>query len=427
MRHASIALVCLIGASLPAMGQQLTLEECRQKALSHYPEVARYDLIDQSEQYNLRAASRCWIPQVTLSSQATWQSATASFPDQLRDRMTAQGLDLPGIPKDQYRIQLDIQQTVFDGGSSAAGKKISALEAKEQRLGSDAVLFAVGQRISEIYFSILLLDGNHAIAQETEALLDANRLRLESMHRNGLATRSDLDQIEVERLLLVQQMDQNRASRAQFAAMLETFIGEPLNDRDLVLPEEPGLLSRRNPTPEVRLLDARIATLDAREEMLRAQVRPVISFFAQGYYGNPGLDMFKSMTSRDWTWNAYLGVRMQWNISALFTLGTDKRQLGNARSTLAVQKDVATFNDNLQNERLDSEIVRMRKALQDDEAIVSLRSDIRGAAESQRENGIIDTATLLQRIAEENTARNTRSIHEIELRKNEYELYYHLK
>jgi hypothetical protein len=132
--------------------------------------------------------------------------------------------------------------------------------------------------------------------------------------------------------------------------------------------------------------------------------------------------MFKSMTTREWSWNAILGLRMQWNISAFFTRGTDLKRLENARTALKVQREVFTFNSNLQKSQQNGEIARMRKALEGDDQIVELRTNIRCTAESQRGNGVIDTATLLQRISDEAVARNTRSIHEIELLKTIYEL-----
>ena len=61
-------LLLLIVVSLPfAASAQLTLDQCRDMARRHYPEVARYDLIAQTEAFNLGNASRGWIPQVSLS------------------------------------------------------------------------------------------------------------------------------------------------------------------------------------------------------------------------------------------------------------------------------------------------------------------------------------------------------------------------
>lgn len=416
------ALMCV--SSFVAGAQSLSLEECRSKALAHYPEVAQYDLINQSEQYNLCSAARSWIPQISFSGQASWQSAAPTFPEELRTMMLAQGIDLQGIPQDQYKLAIDVQQTLYDGGASKAGKQLSSLQAGEQRLGTEVALSAVQQRVSSIYFSLLLLDEQYSISMGSEELLDANYKRLSSMQRNGLATQSDLDQVQVERIGLRQQMEQNRASRESFISMLELFIGEPLGGRSLELPQPPPRLPDEFKTPEIRLLDAQIKTLDARESLLSTGVTPVVSFFAQGYYGNPGLDMFQAMLSRDWTWNAYVGLRMQWNISALFTYGADKRQVETERSRLRVKKDVAAFNTTLHNKQLGDEIQRMQAALESDEEIVHLRTRIRQSAESQRESGVIDTATLLRRISEEGAALGTRSLHEIELRKTQYEHYY---
>ena len=47
-----------------------TLDECRQLAREHYPEIRQYDLISATEQYNLSNAARAWIPQIKLSAQA---------------------------------------------------------------------------------------------------------------------------------------------------------------------------------------------------------------------------------------------------------------------------------------------------------------------------------------------------------------------
>lgn len=401
---------------------QLTLEDCISKAKAHYPEIARYDLIDASEQYNLEAASRGWIPQITLSGQATWQSAVARFPDQLNRMLETQGMDIPGIAQDQYKVAVDVSQTLWDGGVSAAQKKVAAAEAAEQRLSSDVSIYALQDRISSLFFGIQLLDQNYEALLARKALLEANLSRLEALLREGAALESDLDLLRVEQLSLGQQMEQNRSSRDNYASMLSIFMGEDVGDRYLVKPQQVIVPTGVNNRPELQLLDAKIAGLDARKALLDASVTPKINFFAQGYYGNPGLDMFQAMTSRDWTWNAYLGIRMQWNVNALFNRKADLRHLETTRGMLTNQRDIFSFNSSLQTTQQTGEIQRIQSALQSDEEIVHLRGRIRQTAESQRENGVIDTATLLQRITEESLAVTTRNAHEIELLKAMYDL-----
>ena len=401
---------------------QLTLEECISKAKAHYPEVVQYNLIDASEQYNLDAASRGWIPQITLSGQATWQSAVARFPDQLKSMLEAQGMDIPGIAQDQYKVAVDVSQTIWDGGVSAARKKVAAAEAAEQRLSSDVSIYALQDRIGSLFFGILLLDQNYEALLARKALLDANLSRLEALHREGVALESDLDLLRVEQLSLGQQLQQNRSSRDNYAAMLSIFMGEDLGDRYLVKPQQVIVPTGVNNRPELQLIDAKIAGLDARKALLDASVTPKINFFAQGYYGNPGLDMFQAMTSRNWTWNAYLGVRMQWNMNLLFNRKADLRQLETTRGMLTAQRETFSFNSGIKTTQQTGEIRRIQSALQSDEEIVRLRGRVRQTAESQRENGVIDTATLLQRITEESLAITARNAHEIELLKAMYDL-----
>lgn len=400
---------------------QLTLEECQQKARQHYPEVAQYDLIAQSEEYSIATASRSWIPQITLSGQATWQNAVATFPEKFTDMIAAMGgEDMPGMSKDQYRVALDVNQVIWDGGVSKQSKELAKAEAAEKRLTSDTNIYALEERVNNIFFGILLLDENYKTAESSLELLEANRDKLESMFRNGAALKSDVDLVKVEIISLQQGMEQNRASRDYFRKMLEMFIGEEVGS--LVKPDEVITPMLGNSRPELSLMDAKIATLDAQQGLLNTSLTPKFSFFAQGFYGNPGLDMFKAMQSRDWTWNAVLGLRMQWNVSALFTYASDKKKLDNGRSMLAVQKQVFEFNSDLQRAQQNGEIARMRKSLDSDRQIVELRGDIRKTAESQFDHGTIDTATLLKRIAEESAAMNNLNIHEIELLKTEYEL-----
>jgi len=400
---------------------QLSLEECQRKAREHYPEVAQYDLIAQSEEYSVATASRSWIPQVTLSGQATWQNAVATFPEKFTDMIAAMGgEEMQGMAKDQYRVALDVNQVIWDGGVSKQSKELARAEAAEKRLTSDTNIYALEERVNSLFFGILLLDENYKTAESSLSLLEANRNKLESMYNNGAVLKSDVDMVKVEMISLEQGMEQNRASREYFKKMLELFIGEEVGD--LVKPEEVITPTLGNNRPELSLMDAKIATLDAQQGLLKTTLTPKFSFFAQGFYGNPGLDMFKAMQTRDWTWNAVLGVRMQWNVSALFTYAADKKKLDNGRSMLAVQKQIFEFNSDLQTAQQNGEIARMRKSLDSDRQIVELREGIRRTAESQFEHGTIDTATLLKRISEETVAINNLNIHEIELLKTEYEL-----
>ena len=57
----------------------------------------------------------------------------------------------------------------------------------------------------------------------------------------------------------------------------------------------------------------------------------------------------------------------------------------------------------------------LREVMANDARIISLRTSVREAAESQLRNGVIDTTALLTKITDENLAKLTVQFHEIQL------------
>ena len=410
------AVVCAVASS----GQ--SLDECRHLAREHYPEIRQYDLIAQTEQYNLSNAARAWIPQVTLSGQATYQSATPTYPEAFNTILQANGIEMAGISRDQYKIAVDVSQHIWDGGKSKADKAIAEAEAEEQRSRVDVSLYDLQSRVDNLYFGILLLDERKA---QTEALIEvlaSNLARLQTYYRNGVAMQADVDAVEAELLTARQSLGQVESSRASYRRMLEIFIGQPLAAENLERPAMRELQSRTSARPELALFEAQESKLEAQRKAINASLMPRFSAFAQGYYGYPGLDMFKSMVSSAWTPNAIVGVRMSWNIGAFYTKRNNLEKLNAAEKQIAVQRDVFLFNTQMQTTQDDGEIARLRQAITDDSRIVELRRRVRMAAESQLKNGVIDATDLLRKISDETAAALARSTHEIELLQATYRL-----
>lgn len=402
--------------------QAQTLDECCRLARENYPEIRQYDLIAETEQYNISNAARAWIPQVVFSGQATYQSATPTYPEAFNQMIAASGLDMSGVRKDQYKVAIDVSQNIWDGGHSKANRAIAEAEASEQRSRVDVSLYDLQSRIQNLYFGILLLDER---VEQTETLievLDANLNRMRTYYKNGVAMQADVDAIEAELLTARQTHGQVVASRASFRRMLEVFIGRPLTDETLTRPAMVEVASRTSLRPELAMFDAQSNKLVAQRKAITTSVMPRFSAFAQGYYGYPGLDMFKSMVSSEWTLNAIVGVRMSWNIGAFYTQKNNLSKLDAAERQIAIQRDVFLFNTEMQTTQDADEIARLQSALEDDNRIVELRRSVRMAAESRLENGVIDATDLLRKIADETTATLSRSTHEIELLQATYRL-----
>lgn len=89
-------------------GAQITLDECIENAFSNYPQIKEKELIQASEGFDLKNASLAWVPQLSISAKATWQSEVVEMP------FSMPGMDF-NIPHDQYGITADITQQIWDG------------------------------------------------------------------------------------------------------------------------------------------------------------------------------------------------------------------------------------------------------------------------------------------------------------------------
>lgn len=420
MKRIALLCGCLL-AGLSA-GAQVTLDECRRLAREHYPEIRQYDLVRRTEEYTLSNARRAWLPQLSFAAQATWQTEVPSFPNALAGMLVQQGIDMPGMNKDQYKAALELNQTLWDGGKSEADKRIARAEAAEQARSADVDLYALQGRVDNLFFGILLLDERIAQTQLTLDLLRSNLEKVRALQRNGVAMQSDADAVEAELLTVNQQLTQVAASRDSYRRMLEIFTGRPLGGEQLERPDASEPRSMESSRPELALFDATADKLTAQERLVKAATRPHFGLFAQGYYGYPGMDYFQSMMSPDWSWNAMAGVKMSWNFGAYYTRKNSLAKLRTAKEQVEMQREIFLFNTRLQTAEESGDIARLRKALADDDRIVALRRSVREAAESKLRNGVIDTDDLLRKITDEAAAATARSAREIELLKTIYEL-----
>jgi outer membrane protein TolC len=403
-----------------AQSAVLTLDECRQKAREHYPEVAQYDLIDKSEKFTLSTAAILWAPQININGQASWQNVVPSFPEQMLQLLQATGIEMKGLNKDQYRVGVDIYQHIWDGGISHAQREEAKAKAAQQRAAIDADLETVEERVDELYFSILLLEKQQFSLQATLALLDTNGMQLEAMLRRGVALQADMDQLRAKLLQTRQSQTNLEAAKTNYRKMLEFFIGQSLENVTLVEPIEPEQKLPTYDNAHYKLFDAQQRLFDAQNKKVNSALQPKIGLFATGFYGYPGYNMFENMLNSDWSWNMMVGVKFSWSLTPFYTLRNNREQISVGRQQVEVQKQIYTFNQDLKAQTESSEIQRLRKLIEQDNEIVLLRQSLRAGQEKKLKHGTVNTTDLLQYITDEQVAVSSRNSHEIELLKALY-------
>ena len=413
----SLALIMLSSVS-----RAQTLEECQQAAEKNYPLIKQYGLIAKTTQLTVKNIQKGWLPQVTASAQATYQSAITAWPESMQTMYQQMGLSMKGLRKDQYKIGVDLQQTIYDGGTISSQRNIAQQEGKVQEAQTETNLYQVRRRVNEMYFSLLLLNEQIQLNEDVKALLQSSEKKLSAMVKGGTAATSDLDNVRAERLSVEQQNENLKQQKLMLQRMLSIFCGLEVNDTQKPAPIQ--IATSVSNRPEMRLYNSQLELTEAKEKALDTQLQPKLGLFAQGFYGYPGLNMFEDMMNRKWSLNGIVGVKLSWNVSALYTHKNDKARLNAQREMIENAREVFLFNNKLEEIQQNENINRYQTMMKSDDEIIVLRTNVRKAAESKLAHGIIDVISLLREINNENAAKTQQTIHEIDMLKEMYNLKY---
>ena len=408
-------------AILPVMSMAQTLEECQHAAERNCPLIRQYDLINQTTDLTVSNISKGWLPQMSASAQATYQSDVVSWPDRMQMLYQQMGMDMKGLKKDQYKMGVDINQTVYDGGVIKGKKEMARKQGEVDAAQTEVTLYQVRKRVNEMYFGLLLLDEQIRLNADLQELLSANEKKISSMYKQGTAAESDYNAVKAERLKVMQQAVDLQSQKRSLKLALSAFCGIEVDSV-----QKPALVevAQNGLRPELKMVDAQMRLADTQEKLLNATLMPKLSVFASGFYGYPGYNMFEDMLRHEWSLNGIVGAKLTWNIGAFYTRKNDKANVQLQREMFDVNREMFLFYNNIEQIQQREEIARYQALMTTDEEIISLRSSVRKAAESKLSHGVIDVNDLVKEINNENAARVQQSIHEIEMLKEIYNLKY---
>lgn len=404
--------VMLVFAVVPAF-TQITLDECRSLARANYPLIKRFSLVEQSRSLSVSNAFKAWLPQVSLSARASYQSDVTRIP------VDIPGVDISPMSKDQYDVSVHVSQQIYDGGSVSSSKRLADARSDVEREKVNVAIYDVYERVDQLYFGILLLDEQIRQVRLLQDDLSLSSKSVSGMLRGGVASQTDLDAVKVEQVKARQSETILLTSRATYLKMLSTFIGKPLGDSvSLVRPDEADVSVVVNNRPELSLYNAQNRLLDQQRNVLDTYLRPRVGLFLQGGYGNPALNMLKNK------FEAYykVGATLTWNFGNLYTRANDKRKIDTDRLGIEAEREAFLFNTGLQSELQRGNIESLRRQISQDDEIISLRERIRSKADVKVANGTETVNEMLRDINAVSEARLTKAFHEIQLLQEIYKL-----
>ena len=399
---------------------QLSIEACYEKARANYPLIKQYGLIEKTKEYNLSNAAKGYLPQVTFSAQATYQSDVTEIPINL-DAIGLTGVEIPSVSQDQYKMELALSQTLWDGGAIRSERKTLRTQAEVDQRDMDVSMYAINERVNQLYFGVLLADAQLEQNKVLQAELRRSCEQVSSYIKNGIAQQSDLDAIRVDLLKAKQTEARFEHTKRAYREMLSRLIGEEIGEETrLVKPEAVRPLTKENNRPELELYQAQIRNLRAQDSRITAGMMPKLGLFVTGGYGKPGLDMFED------NFKAYYlaGVRLSWNLGSLYTRKNDRRKIQTGIRSIETQRETFLFNTSLDVAQRNATIDKYIDQLKYDDEIIALRGSVKRASEAKMANGTLSGTDLTRDIHAEQSAIQDKILHEMELLQAIYNLKY---
>ncbi len=396
---------------------QITIEQCYQLAKENYPSIKQYDLIRQSEHYTLTNASKGYLPQISLTGKATYQSEVTKMPI---PPSLLQGVSIDPLSKDQYQLLVDVSQSIWDGGSIRSQQEVTRLSSDVQFKQTDVELYALKDRVNQLFFSILLFDEQLTLNETMSNDLRIQAEKIEKYIEGGIATSADLDLIRVNLLTLKQQSIELRKNREAFFQMLSTVVGKAI-DSSLVMPNVSNMeFSSEVNRPELELFNAQIRLAEGKRSVIQSKNMPRFNFFVQGGYGRPGLNMLKNEFQPFYVG----GIRLAWNLGNLYTRKGELKLLENQESQIEVQRHLFMYNTTQQQLKVKNEIDKYMALMADDDEVIRLRGNIRKSSETKTELGTLSVADMMRDLNAEQQARQNKALHKAYMLMSIYSLKY---
>jgi outer membrane protein TolC len=401
-----IAFVQAVFAQVP---DTLTLDYCYKEAENSYPLAKQKQILPAITDLRLKNLNKNYLPQIYLNGQASYQSDVTQVP------IKAPGITIPEMDKDIYKVALDINQVVYDGGNTNILKKIENTNFQIDQQNLVVELYKLKDRINQLYFSVLLLQESERQIQILQDDLKEKLNKIESGVKNGILLASNADILKAEIIKTEQQLIEFDQSKLASIKMLGELLNKELSGNKYFSIPEINISnpSYSNQRPENILFDLQAQKTDHLKKLVVVKTMPKFSVFGQAGYGRPGYNMLNNEFDDYYM----IGARLTWNI-------WNWNQNKNERKILLLQNDIIqnqkeVFDKNLKI-LVDKEIEDISKYDQmilKDKEIIEIRQKIVKTYSSQLENGIITATEYVAELNNKLQAEISLESHKIQLLK----------
>ena len=367
----------------------LTLEFCYKRAEEVYPLRKDRALIKQSGEIRVESLKKGYLPQLELSGDMKYLSEVIN----MNKILPLPGYDIPSPPNDNYGIILALNQIIYDGGMIRSKKELEMITSQVEDKSLDVELYKIKESINKLYFSILFLQVNDSLFYLSANELDVKLKQAEAAVSNGAMLSSDKDVLKAEKIILDQQVLENKHNQRAVLAALEVYLDTVMGPEVVLIPPAVELTFEEQVNrPEFALFDAQQHKLELSKELSLVNRRPVIMGYGQAGYGQPGLNPVNDGFAPFYI----VGLKMKWNF--LHWNNTKREQEILTIQQVKIENQRETFNKNLNIGLVKARegVLKMQEVLQKDDEIIELRRSIMLSSASKLDNGIIQPSDYIR-------------------------------
>ncbi|MDR9457619.1 MAG: TolC family protein [Salegentibacter sp.] len=399
-------LILLLISSVSSAQEILTLGECYDLAEENYPLASQITLLEEKTARELEVIQKDYLPKIDVNAKASYQSDVTEIP------IDFGGQSFESVDKDQYRATLDVEQLIFNGGKINSRSDLKELELQAQAQEVRVTLYQIKKRINKYYFSILQLGEQMDLLDSKRDVLSERVDELESQVKYGTALPASENVLKAEILKVKQQQDELESQLHSALNSLSAYIAKPVDTSTVLeLPQQRMFIHNEGSRPETELFKLKEEELDQNKKLLSKNLFPNIYGFAQGGYGKPGYN-FLDNSFQDFY---MVGVKLNWNVFDWGKVKEQKKSLDISKELIDAERETFNFNNNIELEEANRNIVKIQNMLVKDREIIALREGIVETANSHLNNGIITPSEYLTEFNNLYEAKINQQLHEIDL------------
>ncbi len=402
-----IVLICIFLSSFSVSAQNLSrvnLDSCIALAVRNYPLYTHAQRVQTQSDNKIRQINADMIPQLSLATQATFQSEVTEF--------DMPGFSIPTTPKDNYSFGLEINQVLYDFGKFTQRKAVERAKTASDIQKNEVNLYSLRATIVQLYSEALLTRENIKILDSYKESIKIRYADMESAVANGVVLQSNLDILFAEMQRTNQRIIEASSNLLAAEQKLVLYTHAAIDTATVLAPINTSDIYSANKAlrPEVKQFNSQIKLLDEQIELEQRNKMPRLYLFGEGAYGRPGYNIL----NHDLRMYGTVGVGLRWNLNNLHSNTISAQNLTIDKDIIKEQKSLFEIQQNSELIEQQNEINKFAQLIDTDTSILEKYTSITATAADQLNNGIITSTNYLTQLHAQKQAELNKQIHIIQ-------------